>query len=351
MNRISKGLETLSPVSWKKYCAATPNEAQAQLREWFRESSYKAAEKLTRVVQNAIDDPKQNLKNGLDIRLTIVARAADEIGSPPLELNSNVKVTNIENPSMYFHIYAIAEPMPVRESNENISVVLRKGVINRGENPDVKDANFVRRRQILIDCQGKCEETVMAEAGKVHLNSNLNIHQSLPESWKSTIITEGSSSNFFAIYRKMDAKDHFILRTAGLDKVLGGTVRELLIDKYAENESTAQSISLTVCTEPPTIDEIEEWVGCFLTSTSRLVLPISEVILPVHCSSTTKIEKFTECNKNSSWPELESGKDDNESSSSTAVVYRFDPQSKVMQLIVTETRKLILAHSETLKIR
>ena len=347
-------MEKLAPVSWKKYCDTVATDAPLKLREWFRETSYMAAEKLTNDVLNAIDNPQENEHTGLDIRLTVLARAADEIGLPPMELNIKEISPNLEHPSTYFHLYAIAEPMPVRDLNETISVVLRKDVINRGENPDVKDANFVRKRQILVDCQGKCEETLMAETGTTPsvITKNIQTNGYLPDSWKSTIITEGSSSNFFAVYRVGDKKNSFILRTAGLDKVLGGTIRELLLENYTDNssdESDSDSIHLTVCTEPPTIDEIDEWVGYFVASTSRLALPISEVFLPVDCRSTIKIDKIVECNKDRSWPASQLEKDESINTASTAVVYCFDPQSQVMQKIVKETKMQILAHSETLK--
>ena len=145
----------------------------------------------------------------------------------------------------------------------------------------------------------------------------------------------------------------FVLRTAGLDKVLGGTVRELLLDKYSDTSKDDPSSShwcITVHTEPPTVDEIEDWVGCFLTSTSRLVLPISEVILPVDCGSTNKIEQFVHCNDDRSWPESELSDVENRNPSSTAVVYRFDPQSEIVQKIAIDARMLILAHSQSLKV-
>ena len=349
-------METLSAASWKQYCNATSKESSVKLREWFRESSYMAAEKLTSDVLQTINAPEQAVKTSFDIRLTVLARAADSIGSEPVELNSSAKATILDHPSTYFHLYTIAEPMPIRDPNKTVSVVLRKDVINRGDNPDVKDANFVRKRQILVDCQGKCEETLMAETGgiqSIEFKSNLKTHNSLPEPWKTTIITEGSSSNFFAIYRTPGKEDSFILRTAGLDKVLGGTVRELLLDKYSQtsqSDTSSPHLCLTVCTEPPTVDEIEDWVGCFLTSTSRLVLPISEVILPIDCGSTNKIEHFVECNKDRSWPASELVKVENSNPSSTAVLYRFDPQSEIVQKIATDARMLILAHSETLKV-
>ena len=90
-------MEKLAPVSWKKYCDTVAADAPLKLREWFRESSYMAAEKLTNDVFKAINDPQENAQTGLDIRLTVLARAADEIGLPPMELNCKEMSTNIDS--------------------------------------------------------------------------------------------------------------------------------------------------------------------------------------------------------------------------------------------------------------
>ncbi len=73
---------------------------------------------------------------------------------------------------------------------------------------------------------------------------------------------EGLSSNFFII--RPDGR----LQTAPLSDVLSGTVLKRVLQKYD---------GAVVFTHPK-IDEIESWQGAFLTSTSRLILPIDTII-------------------------------------------------------------------------
>lgn len=74
------------------------------------------------------------------------------------------------------------------------------------------------------------------------------------------------SSNFFAI---VDGK----LCTAG-DGILLGTVRDLVIKQCIEH-------GIEVQLRPPKITEIDRWEGCMISSTSRLALPVDQVIVDV----------------------------------------------------------------------
>jgi hypothetical protein len=353
---------------WQKYNDATEksgnlhtdsDEVSDNFSEWFRENAYLAAQKLEHDVSRTVASHQSTMHKPFDMRLTFLARAGKEFGKPPKELENDIKSTSLteaSDPSTYFHLYTIAEPMPLRDPNKKISVVLRKDVVSRGANPDIKDTSFVRTRQILLDCQGKCEETVMAEMGNIsNVNTEIckNTISHLPESWKSTLVTEGSSSNFFVIYRVPRHENKFILRTAGNDRVLGGTVRELVFKKYSVlpvEGHFQEPFKLEISTDPPMVDEIQDWVGCFLTSTSRLILPISEVILPVDSGSTKTIEKFIECDDDRIWPRPLATKNDDETASTTAVVYRFETGSDIMQTIVRDGKSQILAHSQSLRI-
>lgn len=72
------------------------------------------------------------------------------------------------------------------------------------------------------------------------------------------------SSNFFVI---VDGK----LCTAG-DGILLGTVRDLIIKQCREH-------GMEVQLHAPRIDTIGTWEGCLISSTSRLALPVDEVIV------------------------------------------------------------------------
>lgn len=72
---------------------------------------------------------------------------------------------------------------------------------------------------------------------------------------------EGLSSNFFVI-RSGDES----IQTAPLDQVLVGTVMKRILDTEP------------VVFEFPRVEEIEKWKGAFITSTSRMILPVHQII-------------------------------------------------------------------------
>ena len=75
---------------------------------------------------------------------------------------------------------------------------------------------------------------------------------------------EGLSSNFFVI--RGDGR----LQTAPPSEVLMGTVMKRVIEIECEEG---------IVFKHPLIEEIDEWQGAFITSTSRLILPIDRIIL------------------------------------------------------------------------
>lgn len=72
------------------------------------------------------------------------------------------------------------------------------------------------------------------------------------------------TSNFFAV---IDGK----LCTAG-DGILLGTVRDLVIKQ-------CQCHGVEVLLQPPNIKDMGTWEGCLISSTSRLALPVDEIML------------------------------------------------------------------------
>ena len=74
---------------------------------------------------------------------------------------------------------------------------------------------------------------------------------------------EGLSSNFFVI--RSDGS----LQTAPIDSVLVGTVMKRALNDWKCSE---------IVFEHPKISEIDTWKGAFITSTSRLILPIDKII-------------------------------------------------------------------------
>jgi len=85
-------------------------------------------------------------------------------------------------------------------------------------------------------------------------------------------ILEGSQTNFYAVVAGK-------LVTAG-DDILKGTVRRLAIE-VCEREG------IPVVLEPPDLDNVADWDGCLISSTSRLMLPIDELYKPAEGAPAT----------------------------------------------------------------
>mmetsp|Transcript_5524 Transcript_5524/g.18286 ORF Transcript_5524/g.18286 Transcript_5524/m.18286 type:complete len:354 (-) Transcript_5524:323-1384(-) len=88
-------------------------------------------------------------------------------------------------------------------------------------------------------------------------------------------ILEGSQTNFFVL---VDGG----LVTAG-EGVLAGTVRRLLFE-VCEREG------VPVTLRPPRLDECSRWSAAFLSSTSRLLLPIDEIYEPEEGKASTEAD-------------------------------------------------------------
>eukprot|EP00890_Picochlorum_soloecismus_P001160 jgi/Picsp_1/2044/NSC_05509-R1_protein len=114
------------------------------------------------------------------------------------------------------------------------------------DNPEAKDSEWVRERKIL--------------------------EKEKPDDYNEVILVgddgalfEGLSSNFFAL---MDGS----LYTAG-SGILLGSVREAVL-------RVAESMNIPVKLEAPSLQDIGKWEAAFVSSTSRLLLPIDQLFVP-----------------------------------------------------------------------
>ena len=114
------------------------------------------------------------------------------------------------------------------------------------DNPEAKDSEWVRERKML--------------------------ENEKPDDYNEVILVgddgalfEGLSSNFFAL---MDGS----LYTAG-SGVLLGSVREAVL-------RVAESMNIPVVLEAPSLKDIGKWEAAFISSTSRLLLPIDHLFVP-----------------------------------------------------------------------
>lgn len=115
-----------------------------------------------------------------------------------------------------------------------------------------KDSKWVIQRKTLEREKGHANEVVLAdEQGR---------------------LLEGTQTNFYAV---IDGE----LWTAGNDLVLPGTIREIVLRVCERN-------SIPVRFEPPPVDSHKKWSGAFISSTSRLVLPIASLDVYRDCFSS-----------------------------------------------------------------
>jgi hypothetical protein len=117
-------------------------------------------------------------------------------------------------------------------------------------NATAKDSEWVRAREALEAAMAPGEE------------------EALLLDPASGCITEGTQTNFFAV-----ASDGAV-HTAAPEHCLEGTIRAMVLAACAE-----QGLSL-VQGLGPAASQAGSWRGAFLTSTSRLVLPVDELVQP-----------------------------------------------------------------------
>lgn len=143
-----------------------------------------------------------------------------------------------------FDMFTFVQPLPYVEPMVGVEA-------HRAErsNPTIKDVQWVSDRQYLEELQRKAgvNEVVMFDS--------------------SGNCTEGLQTNFFAF-----APDGALL-TAPDERVLAGTVRKVVLEVARRN-------GIPVRLECPNIHDLSAWESCFIASTSRLALPISELAAP-----------------------------------------------------------------------
>ncbi|KAI9318938.1 aminotransferase [Dichotomocladium elegans] len=118
-------------------------------------------------------------------------------------------------------------------------------------NPVVKDSRWVRERSVLEQKKG-------ADINEVVLSD------------EDGNLYEGMSSNFFAVRIRDDGGP--VVVCAGLEHVLLGTVMKIVMSVCGQQNIPIEWLF-------PRVHDIKahKWEGCFITSTSRLLLPIETV--------------------------------------------------------------------------
>jgi|Transcript_91745 thiol oxidase len=113
-------------------------------------------------------------------------------------------------------------------------------------NAKAKDTQWVKDRKILEATQG-------SDVNEILLKD------------EDGYILEGCQTNFFAVLNGR-------LYTAG-EGVLEGSIRRIVLEE-------CQRADIPVVLEPPNVKDMAQWEGAFISSTSRLALPIDVIHWP-----------------------------------------------------------------------
>lgn len=163
--------------------------------------------------------------------------------------------------------YVYLEPLPSLNHRE---IIVQMKIYER-EDPEVKSLEWMQKKSELEkSMENKFEETLLVSG-----NGNE--------------VYEGLSSNFFAV-----RNGNVYIAPEGT--ILLGTIMTHVLE-------ACEKLNIPVIREPPSLKYLHEWSSCFITSTSRLVLPIQRICFPDHpsinektftetCPELTKIQEF-----------------------------------------------------------
>ena len=158
---------------------------------------------------------------------------------------------------LYVHVQALGE-RPAKPVKIQIMGAPR-------ENAAAKDSGWVSSRQGLWDARDEAVHEVVLCDQDGHL-------------------FEGLSSNFFVLVRDEDGRP--VLYTAR-EGVLLGTVRDLALKLCPE-------LMIKVVEEPPSMALLDKAEEVFISSTSRWVLPVGEIVMPDKTTVPTRSTALTE---------------------------------------------------------
>lgn len=217
-------------------------------RTYNRTHVFRLEQHLQRLVESS-----ENLGCPKTFLAEIPARAREAMRLVAERIDVESRLTVLCTWQSELDIMCVGEPLPT-PPNGQISAVLRN---SPRENASCKDTKYVADRALLEDNLGDCHETLLSEGDDV---------------------LEGSQTNFFALYPGN------VLRTAPLGRILSGTVRAAFL---------AQCVAAGIKVEEtaPSIKEMDSWTAAFISSTSRLLLPLSEIIV---CPDPTRPPRNTD---------------------------------------------------------
>lgn len=162
------------------------------------------------------------------------------------------------DPSKYLIVATRIDSIPFQPEYCTVQFIKQ---LNRRINPNAKDTKWTFDRKSM--------ESLMIPSvtnDMIMYDNEENGH-----------ILEGLQSNFFCIKKSKENSNNlllFELWTAPVESVLFGSIMRILLDLCEKHYKGSVNVKF----QHPCIYEIHEWEGAFITSTSRLILPIKTIL-------------------------------------------------------------------------
>ncbi|KAL9654483.1 hypothetical protein ABK040_010503 [Willaertia magna] len=235
--------------------------------EFIEEDGYPFSLLMNDDAQGFLAETKRMLgKSILEYSLTIDQKDLKEViqKQDSLEGMDELKITMLlvwSTKYDRFDIYSHITKLENRPKHA-ITVDIRKG--SRTHLANSKDSHWILERDQLLEKKSKSSnEVLMCE--------------------DDGTVREGLSSNFFII----SSKDKKVITAK--EGILYGTVRRLLVPTEEEIGNSENQHQTTILNEGeyiegnPNLKDLLDWKEAFITSTSRLVLPIEKFIIEKDC--------------------------------------------------------------------
>lgn len=268
VSKVSLTCVQQSPLSASEFVASLPRGAYTTARVLKRtDRVFELKRQVDRLIfssQPFLQEAKLEQHNPASLQLAILSTIQQTCSNSAVQLeHEDCKLTvliAVQWPDI--NIHAHLESMKPRHLKP-IHVVLSTNMDVYRNNAMVKDSKWVQDRTEVVDAEA--EETLLLS----------------PE--QPNEILEGSQTNFFAV-----TNDGCVVTAER--GILLGTVRAVVLDACAE-------LNIPVQLTPPLVNDIPQYAGAFLASTSRLVMRIDSIgdtVLPEQCDVIDRIAAWVE---------------------------------------------------------
>ena len=186
---------------------------------------------------------------------------------------SKIDKTDIGNPNTPLQAVIGYLSATALESHKAYQKSSSTSLPNRYQNfPRAKLSSWCRRRRLLEEIFKTKDigDVILAKPcdDKIQTETSFSLEGAAPMTTKPSIeLLEGLTSNLFVVYPGK------IIRTAISDHVLGGYVRQLIIDCAANSGYKLELGSIS-------LEDASLWEEVFVTSSIRLIIPVKRLIIP-----------------------------------------------------------------------